>query len=78
VKVQFYGRLADAIGPGVELDAPANCSVAELRQRLSEIHPMATDSLARSRALVGGSVVSDDCCLAADQTVEFLPPVSGG
>jgi molybdopterin converting factor small subunit len=78
VKVQFYGRLADAIGPGVELDAPAGCSVAELRQRLSEIHPIAAESLATSRALIGGSVMSDDCRLAADQTVEFLPPVSGG
>jgi molybdopterin converting factor small subunit len=80
VKVLFYGRLADAIGPELEVDALPGCSVAELRERLAADHPEAGDVLRSKRALtcVGDSLVRDDHRLAADDTVEFMPPVSGG
>src|SRR5207249_2847109 len=80
VKVVFYGRLADLIGPEVEIDAPSGCSVAELRDRLVARHPGAEQVLlnARSRACIGDAVVHDHHVLAASDRVEFLPPVSGG
>ena len=78
MKVRFYGRLADAIGPEIELPGASGCSVADLRERLAASHAAAAGALERSRALIGGSFVSDERKLADAELVEFLPPVSGG
>ncbi len=80
MKILFYGRLADAIAPALEMQAPAGCSVAELRQRLASEYPDAGETLAsrRSRACVGDSIVGEDYRVVAGDELEFLPPVSGG
>jgi molybdopterin converting factor small subunit len=80
VKILFYGRLADAIGPELEIGAPAGTSVAELRRMLFDAHPQVADVLhnKRTRACVGDMLVREDFRLAAGDTLEFLPPVSGG
>jgi molybdopterin converting factor small subunit len=80
VKVLFYGRLAEAIGPELQVGASPGCSVAELRDRLVTEHPEIGDVLRsrRARTCVGDRLVHDDYRLAASDTLEFLPPVSGG
>ena len=80
MKVLFYGRLAEAIGPELEIDAPPGCSVGQLRDRLVAEHPEAEQPLRSRRALacVGDSLVHDTYVLGADERIEFLPPVSGG
>ena len=80
LKVLFYGRLAEAIGSELEIDAPPGCSVAELRERLIAERPRAEQPLRARRALtcVGDSVVRDTYVLQAADRIEFLPPVSGG
>ena len=80
MKVLFYGRLAEAIGPELEIDAHPGCSVGELRERLIVEHPQAERPLRSRRALacVGDSLVRDSYVLQAADRVEFLPPVSGG
>ena len=80
MKVLFYGRLAEAIGPELEIDAPPGCSVAELREKLIAKHPQAEQPLRSRRALacVGDALVRDTYVLKAADQVEFLPPVSGG
>jgi len=80
VKVLFYGRLAQAIGPDVELAGWDRGSIGELRMALAREHPHAAETLvnSRSRACVGDSFVGDDHMVGRDDRVEFLPPVSGG
>lgn len=80
MKMLFYGRLSDLIGRELDLSAPAGCSVGQLRDRLAAEHPQAGQSLRSERAktCVGGMLVHDDHVLEAADTVEFLPPVSGG
>lgn len=80
MKVLFYGRLAEAIGEELEVAASAGCSVAQLRDRLAADYPQAGEALRSRRALtcIGDRLVHDDHQLAAGDTVEFLPPVSGG
>ena len=80
MKVLFHGRLAEAIGPEMNMQALSGCSVAELRDRLAAEHPEAGDILRSRRAMtcVGDKLVRDDHRLTAGDTVEFLPPVSGG
>ena len=78
MRILFYGRLAQAVDRQIEIDTPHGCTVADLRRRLAADHPAAADALKRSRACIGSAFVSDDHSLAAEDKVEFLPPVSGG
>ena len=80
MKVLFHGRLADTIGPELEIEAPPGCSIAELRDRLIAAHPDAEQPLRSRRALafVGDALVGDTHVVNISDTVEFLPPVSGG
>jgi molybdopterin converting factor small subunit len=78
MKVLFYGRLADAIGRDIEIEAGGASSVAELRRRVAASHPDAADALGRSRAVIASAMVGDEHVIAAADQVEFLPPVSGG
>ena len=80
MKVLFYGRLAESIAAEVEVDALPGISVAQLRGQLIADYPEAEQPLrsARSRACVGDTLVRDDHVLDEADTVEFLPPVSGG
>jgi molybdopterin converting factor small subunit len=80
LKVHFYGRLAQAIGPALEIHVPAGSSVAELRERLAAEFPQAAETLnnTRARACVANAIVGDDHRIAAGEELEFLPPVSGG
>lgn len=80
MKVLFYGRLAEAIGPELEIGALPGFSVAELREWMVAEYPVFEEVLRSKRALsfVGDRLVRDDYRLAAGDTLEFLPPVSGG
>ena len=80
MKVLLYGRLAEAIGPDLEIEASPGCSVAELRDRLIAQYPRAEQPLRSRRALacIGDVLVPDTYVLKAGDRVEFLPPVSGG
>ena len=80
MKVLFYGRLADVIGPELDVSAPSGCSVSQLRDRLAADHPGAEQVLRskRARTCIGDRLVHDDYMLNGADTVEFLPPVSGG
>lgn len=80
MKILFYGRLADAIGPELEVPAPPGSSVGDLRNSLIASHPEIVGVLRSRRALtcVGDRLVHDDYRLTDTDTLEFLPPVSGG
>ena len=80
MKVAFYGRLAEAVGPELEIQAPPGCSIAELRDKVIAQHPQAEEALRnkRARACVRDAIVHDSYVLGACDKVEFLPPVSGG
>ena len=77
LRIRFYGRLADAIAPEIEL-AAAGCSVGALRSRIAADFPAADAMLSRARACVGDRLVGDEQSIGDADTVEFLPPVSGG
>jgi molybdopterin converting factor small subunit len=80
VKVAFYGRLAEAVGPELDIHAPPGCSIEELRNKVIAVHPQAEEALRnkRARACVDDTIVHDSYVLGAADRVEFLPPVSGG
>ena len=80
MKVLFYGRLADVFGRELELAAPSDCSIAELRSQVAAKRPNAAEALQnmRVRACIGDSIVPEDRTVAPGDVVEFFPPVSGG
>jgi molybdopterin converting factor small subunit len=80
MKILFYGRLADLLGPQVDLDVSEGSSIAQVRDRLAAEQPGAAPALAGRRVLacVGGSIVRDDYVVSRGDQIEFLPPVSGG
>jgi len=80
VNVLFYGRLAEMIGPELEIEVPSGCSIVQLRDRLIADHPQAARALGseRARACVGDAFVDGQYILQPSDRVEFLPPVSGG
>jgi molybdopterin converting factor small subunit len=77
LRIRLYGRLADAIGPEIDVD-PVHTSVGAIRRQLASEHPDAAQALARSRAIIGAVSVTDQQAVDETDALEFLPPVSGG
>ncbi|URD61155.1 MoaD/ThiS family protein [Sphingomonas sp. KRR8] len=80
MNVRFYGRLADLLGEEMRLDLPEGGSIESLRLAIVERHPEAGAEImsGRVRALVGDTIVDETKQLSAADSVEFIPPVSGG
>jgi molybdopterin converting factor small subunit len=80
VKILFFGKLRDSLGPEREVAPETGETVARLRRRLAGLHPQAADDLLspRNRACVDDSIVGEEFVLAETKTVEFFPPLSGG
>lgn len=80
MNIKFYGRLAEAIAPQIDLVLETASSVGEVRRLLATRHPAAAPSLVNSRtvACVADRLVRDDHVVANGDHIEFLPPVSGG
>jgi molybdopterin converting factor small subunit len=79
MRIQFYGKLAETLGRHVEVKVGDECSISEIRQRLCNDYPHAAGALAaRVRAFVDDRFVDDSHVVAAGETVEFLPVISGG
>jgi molybdopterin converting factor small subunit len=81
MNILLYGRLSERVGRQIMIDVPdRGCAVAELRQLIADQHPPLRDEIFRQRvrACVDDEIVSEDARVVRDQTVEFLPPVSGG
>ena len=80
MRISFYGRLAETIGRDIELDTDRAFAVSEVRARLAELFPHASNDLAspRVRACVGDSMVPDSFIVAPGESVDILAPLSGG
>ena len=80
MKILRFGKLRDALGEACDIAWVEGETVSTLRGRLAALHPHAAGDLlsARVRACVGDMIVTDDYPLAANECVEFLPPLSGG
>ena len=79
--IRFFGKLGELIGREIRLDPPTDgCTVSELRRLLASLYPDAElDLMSPSlKACIADSFVEEDWPIAAGETVEFLPPLSGG
>jgi molybdopterin converting factor small subunit len=53
-------------------------TVGDIRRSLAASHAAAAATLGRSRAFIGDCFVTDDRTVGDAESIEFLPPVSGG
>ena len=80
MNVHFFGQLAEAVAPELDLEVPRGISVAGIRSEVIARYPEAEGLLRKhgTRACIGSAMVPDDHVPHVGDTVEFLPPVSGG
>lgn len=80
LKIIFYGKLSERLGSEIEVEPPAGTdTVTQLRDVLAGMFPdVAGDLKERSRACIADSIVCEAHQLHGTETVEFLPPLSGG
>ena len=80
MRIEFFGKLRDALGDFAEVAAVEGETVGELRRRLACDHPSAASALLgpRVRACVDDTLVGEDFVVDGHERVEFLPPLSGG
>lgn len=80
MKIRFYGKLGERLGAEIDVDPPAGTdTVDQLRDLLADMFPDASRDLREgTRACVADSIVGEHFRLAGSETVEFLPPLSGG
>jgi molybdopterin synthase sulfur carrier subunit len=75
-RVRYFAAAEEAAGRDEE--SRGETTVGALRAALVADYPALTGILPRCAVLVGGSRVEDDTPLAADATVDVLPPFAGG
>ena len=79
LRIRFYGRLAEAIGRELELDAPVLLFGGGTPEAASASSPGGRRATRSARAPASAMLVADDRrMLLPEDRVEFLPPVSGG
>ena len=80
MKIIFFGKLRDALGDQRDLAVAEGETVAQLRRRLAELHPVASRDLLNPgvRACVDDMIVAEDYVVGDHDSVEFFPPLSGG
>lgn len=80
MRILFFGKLRDRLGDEAELADEGGETVAQLRRRLADLNPQAAGDLLNPgvRACVDDTVVAEDFIVDGHDSVEFLPPLSGG
>jgi molybdopterin converting factor small subunit len=80
MRIHFYGGIGDYLGRSIHFDLPEGAAtVADLRRLLCKAYPDAAGEFAsRLRACVADEIVGEAYELSEAETVEFLPPLSGG
>ncbi len=79
MRLLFFGIVHDIVGERllVEKEFEAYKSVGELRCYLFETYPE-LEKLTSLKIAVNEEMVADDAVLKPNDTVAFIPPVSGG
>jgi molybdopterin converting factor subunit 1 len=79
IRVRLFARARDLAGAeSVDVEAPPQVRVGELRRRLAELYPALAPLLERSALAVDNEFADDTQLVSPTAEVALLPPVSGG
>ena len=77
LQIRYFASLREQTGCNHETLETQATTATELYQELRQRYPF-TLELSQLRVAVNDEFVSSEAVLAADDTVVFIPPVSGG
>ncbi|OIQ40931.1 MAG: molybdopterin synthase sulfur carrier subunit [Bacteroidetes bacterium MedPE-SWsnd-G1] len=78
IQVLFFGITTDIVGQkSIQFDFLAGMTVADIKQKLSEVYPKLKDYKSFSVA-VNMEYATDDIVINANDVIAIIPPVSGG
>lgn len=79
VKALFFATLKEHVGVrSVELQIPAQTSVAQFKTHLVEIYPQLKGLVSHMLFSVNREYVFDDVIIPENAEIAIFPPVSGG
>lgn len=79
VEVLLFAAAKDVFGTAkLELDLPANATVADLKRELIQRKPEASQALSRCAFSIDQQYANSDSIILANQEIAVIPPVSGG
>lgn len=79
LKIKLFAKARDLVGsPVIEIPWVDGQTVAQLKTRLSELHPEIQPLVPRLLVAVNNDYAADSRPLSASDEVACFPPVSGG
>ncbi|MGD0752204.1 MAG: molybdopterin converting factor subunit 1 [Anaerolineales bacterium] len=79
VKIFFFATVREYVGAKtVELEVPAQTTVAMLRELLVKKYPQMASTQKSIIAAVNSEYAADELLIPLDAEIAFFPPVSGG
>ena len=79
LRVKLFAKAKDLVGsPEVQIPWSDGQTVANLKQRLGELHPTISPLVPRLLVAVNNDYASDTTPLSVTDEVACFPPVSGG
>ena len=79
IKLLFFATLRDRAGTrSMELEIPANLTVQELKDKLSNEYPNLKDSMSSVLITINREYAFDEAVIPPNAELAMFPPVSGG
>jgi molybdopterin converting factor subunit 1 len=79
VKLLFFATIRERMGmKSLELDVPNDLTIQGLKDRLSNEHPKAKESMKSVLITINREYAFDEAVIPANAEIGMFPPVSGG
>jgi molybdopterin converting factor subunit 1 len=79
IEVLLFAAAKDVFGTAkIELDLPANSTVADLQQELIQRKPATAETLSRCAFSIDQQYANLESVIQPNQEIAVIPPVSGG
>ncbi len=79
VKLLFFATLRDRAGTkSMELDIPADLTIHELKEKISNEFPNLKESMSSVLITINREYAFDEAVIPQDAELAMFPPVSGG
>ena len=79
VKLLFFATLRDRAGTkSMELDIPADLTIQELKEKISNEFPNLKESMSSVLITINREYAFDEAVIPQDAELAMFPPVSGG
>jgi molybdopterin converting factor subunit 1 len=79
VKLLFFATLRDRAGTkSIDLDIPADLTVRELKDKISNEYPNLKESMSSVLITINREYAFDDAVIPPNAELAMFPPVSGG